>query len=164
MAAAASREDDAGLRRAHVSSEWRIIPILSCLWLLAWVDRANISFAKLQMLTDLHFGEAVYGFGAGLFFLGYVAFGIPAILLQQKLGARRIIASIAVGWGATSVAMVFASYPIAFYLLRFLLGAFEAGFYPESFSISRLGSPPDAAPGISASFIRLQFVRRSWSV
>jgi MFS family permease len=130
MAAAAGREDDARLRRAYVSSEWRIIPILSCLWLLAWVDRANISFAKLQMLTDLHFGEAVYGFGAGLFFLGYVAFGIPAILLQRKLGARRLIAAIAVGWGTTSVAMVFASNPIAFYLLRFLLGAFEAGFYP----------------------------------
>ncbi len=106
------------------------MPILFCLWMLAWVDRANVSFAKLQMLSDLHFGEIVYGFGAGLFFLGYVVFGIPAIMIQRKIGARLTIAGIAIGWGVTSFAMIFASRPITFYLVRFLLGLFEAGFYP----------------------------------
>ncbi|HEV3104416.1 MAG TPA: MFS transporter [Trinickia sp.] len=118
------------LRRAYASSEWRIIPILFCLWLLAWVDRANVAFAKLQMLSDLHFNEIVYGLGAGLFFLGYVVFGIPTGLVQQRIGARRTISAIVIGWGATSVAMIFVSKPIPFYVLRFLLGAFEAGFYP----------------------------------
>jgi MFS family permease len=118
------------LLRAYAASEWRIMPILFCLWMLAWIDRANVAFAKLQMLSDLHFSEIVYGLGAGLFFLGYVIFGIPSSLLQQRIGARRTICAIAVGWGVTSMAMVFVHRPIPFYALRFLLGAFEAGFYP----------------------------------
>jgi MFS family permease len=118
------------LRSAYAASEWRIMPILFCLWMLAWIDRANVAFAKLQMLSDLHFSEIVYGFGAGLFFLGYVVFGIPTSLLQQRIGARRTICAIAVSWGVTSMAMVFVHRPIPFYALRFLLGAFEAGFYP----------------------------------
>jgi MFS family permease len=118
------------LRRAYSASEWRIVPILFLLWMLAWVDRANVAFAKLQMLSDLHFSEIVYGFGAGLFFLGYVVFGIPSTLIQQRLGARKTIAAIAIGWGATSLAMTLVNSPPVFYFLRFLLGAFEAGFYP----------------------------------
>ena len=118
------------LRRAYSASEWRIIPLLFLLWLLAWVDRANVAFAKLQMLSDLHFSETVYGLGAGLFFLGYVVFGIPSTMAQQRLGARRTISVIAIGWGLTSIAMTFVRSVHLFYLLRFLLGAFEAGFYP----------------------------------
>jgi MFS family permease len=106
------------------------MPILFLLWLLAWVDRANISFAKLQMLSDLHFGEAVYGFGAGLFFLGYVVFGVPATLIQQKVGAKRMISGIVIGWSLTSLAMMTVTSRPMFYALRFLLGMFEAGFYP----------------------------------
>ena len=130
MNPALSRDADATLKRAYASAEWRIVPLLFALWLLAWVDRANVSFAKLQMLSDLRFSEAVYGFGAGLFFLGYVIFGVPSTLLQQRLGARRSIAAIAVGWGTTSIAMSFVHGPMLFYALRFLLGVFEAGFYP----------------------------------
>lgn len=118
------------LHRAYTRSEWRIIPILFMLWLLAWVDRANIAFAKLQMLTDLHFSETVYGFGAGLFFLGYVVFGVPATLLQQRIGAKRMISAIVIGWSLTSLAMMTVHSEPLFYLLRFLLGVFEAGFYP----------------------------------
>lgn len=127
---ALSDASESTLRRAYSASEWRIIPLLFLLWLLAWVDRANVAFAKLQMLTDLHFSETVYGFGAGLFFLGYVVFGIPSTMAQQRLGARRTISLIAVGWGLTSIAMTFVHSAPLFYLLRFLLGAFEAGFYP----------------------------------
>lgn len=128
--ARADTATDASLQRAYARSEWRIIPILFMLWLLAWVDRANIAFAKLQMLSDLHFGEAVYGFGAGLFFLGYVVFGVPATLLQQRIGAKRMISAIVIGWSLTSLAMMTVSTKPLFYALRFLLGAFEAGFYP----------------------------------
>ncbi|MGU7768666.1 MFS transporter [Burkholderia sp. MR1-5-21] len=123
---------DAGdaLRKAYVSTEWRIMPLLFGLWMLAWVDRANVAFAKLQMLSDLRFSETVYGLGAGLFFLGYVLLGVPSSMIQQRAGARVTIASMALGWGVTSVAMMFVRNAGTFYLLRFLLGAFEAGFYP----------------------------------
>src|ERR1700730_10486156 len=104
---ALSRDADATLKRAYARAEWRIVPLLFGLWLLAWVDRANGSFAKLQMLSDLQFSEAVYGFGAGLFFLGYVIFGVPSTLFQQRVGARKTMAAIAIGWGATSIAMTF---------------------------------------------------------
>jgi MFS family permease len=161
-AAAVGGEGEAALRRAYVASEWRILPILSCLWMLAWVDRANVSFAKLQMLSDLHFGEVVYGFGAGLFFLGYVVFGIPAIMIQRKIGARLTIAAIAMGWGVTSVAMIFATNPISFIFYAFCWASLRRDSTPGSFSILRVGSTRDAAPGISVCFIRPQSVRRSW--
>ncbi len=122
--------DQLALHRAYLRAEWRIIPILFMLWLLAWVDRANIAFAKLQMLSELHFSETVYGFGAGLFFLGYVVFGVPATLLQQKIGAKRMISAIVIGWSLTSLAMMTVHTEPLFYLLRFVLGVFEAGFYP----------------------------------
>ncbi|CAG2150813.1 Putative metabolite transport protein NicT [Cupriavidus yeoncheonensis] len=120
----------ADLRKAYRSSEWRILPLLFGLWLLAWVDRANVAFAKLQMLPDLGFTETAYGFGAGLFFLGYVVLGVPSAMVQRRVGARLTISVIALGWGATSVAMMFVKSTTMFYALRFLLGAFEAGFYP----------------------------------
>ncbi|HEV2649881.1 MAG TPA: MFS transporter [Rhizomicrobium sp.] len=125
-----SSSDETILERAYLSSTWRIIPLLSLLWLLAWVDRANVAFAKLQMLSELHFNEAVYGFGAGMFFIGYSVFVIPSILSLQKFGARRVIATLSIGWGVTSLGMMFVRTPLEFYLLRFLLGSFEAGFYP----------------------------------
>lgn len=129
-APAAGAESDRVLRDAYRAAEWRIMPILFGLWLLAWVDRANVSFAKLQMLSDLHFSETVYGLGAGLFFLGYVVLGVPSSMVQQRVGARTTISAIAFGWGVTSVAMMFVKSAGMFYVLRFLLGAFEAGFYP----------------------------------
>jgi MFS family permease len=129
-APAAGAESGHVLRDAYRAAEWRIMPILFGLWLLAWVDRANVSFAKLQMLSDLHFSETVYGLGAGLFFLGYVVFGVPSSMVQQRVGARTTISAIAFGWGVTSVAMMFVKSAGMFYVLRFLLGAFEAGFYP----------------------------------
>ncbi|WP_157270981.1 MFS transporter [Azohydromonas aeria] len=108
----------------------RIIPFLMLLWVLAWIDRVNIGFVKLTMLDDLKWSEAVYGLGAGIFFLGYFFFEVPSNLLLQRIGARKTIMRITIGWGLTSIAMMFVTTPAMFYALRFLLGVFEAGFYP----------------------------------
>ena len=108
----------------------RLIPYLALLWCLAWIDRVNISFAKLTMLNDLQFSEAVYGLGAGMFFLGYFFFEVPSNALLQKIGARKTLMRIAIGWGLVSMAMMFVTTPMQFYIARFFLGAFEAGFQP----------------------------------
>ena len=118
------------LESAYRRVSWRLIPFLMVLWIIAWIDRVNVGFAKLQMLDDLKFSEAIYGFGAGIFFLGYFFFEVPSNLLMVKIGARKTIARITIGWGLTSIAMMFVKTPLMFYFLRFLLGVFEAGFYP----------------------------------
>lgn len=118
------------LDAAYTKVAWRLIPFLMVLWILAWIDRVNIGFAKLQMLSDLRFSETVYGLGAGIFFLGYFFFEVPSNLLLERIGARKTIARITILWGITCVAMMFVTTPIMFYVLRFLLGVFEAGFYP----------------------------------
>jgi MFS family permease len=118
------------LDAAYDKVTWRLIPFLMALWILAWLDRVNIGFAKLQMLSDLKFSEAVYGLGAGIFFLGYFFFEVPSNLLLERIGARATIARITILWGITSVCMMFVRTSAHFYILRFLLGVFEAGFYP----------------------------------
>lgn len=109
---------------------WRILPILLICYFFASLDRQNIAFAKLQMQSDLAFSDAVYGLGAGIFFIGYAMFEVPSNLLLPKFGARRTIARILVLWGVTSAAMLFVHDTTTFYCLRFLLGVFEAGFAP----------------------------------
>jgi len=108
----------------------RIVPFLILLFIVAWLDRVNVGFAKLQMLSALGFSESAYGFGAGIFYLGYLLFEIPSNLLMEKIGARKTIARITLLWGATSIATMFVRTPPQFYALRFLLGVFEAGLYP----------------------------------
>ncbi|MGT2490391.1 MFS transporter [Cupriavidus basilensis] len=100
------------------------------LWILAWLDRVNIGFAKLQMLDALRFSEAVYGLGAGIFFLGYFLFEVPSNMLLQKIGAKKTVMRITIGWGVICMLQSLVTTPTQFYVLRFLLGAFEAGFYP----------------------------------
>ncbi|MGH6640336.1 MAG: MFS transporter [Polaromonas sp.] len=109
---------------------WRLIPFLAFLWLLAWIDRVNVGYVKLTMLDELKWSESVYGLGAGIFFIGYFFFEIPSNLMLQKIGAKKTLMRITLGWGATCVAMMFAKTPEVFYVLRFLMGAFEAGFLP----------------------------------
>lgn len=115
-----------GYRRAAL----RLIPFLVFLFILAWIDRVNIGFAKLSMLSDLRFSEAVYGLGAGIFFIGYFFFEVPSNLLLEKIGAKRTLARITILWGITSIAMAWVQSEWSFYVLRFLLGVFEAGFFP----------------------------------
>ena len=108
----------------------RIVPFLALLGLMAWLDRYNLGFAKLRMVKDLGFSEAVYGFGAGILYLGYLLFEVPSNLLLERIGARKTFARITILWGITSITMMFVKTATWFYILRFLLGSFEAGLYP----------------------------------
>jgi sugar phosphate permease len=108
----------------------RLVPFLFICYFAAYLDRVNVGFAKLQMLHDLSFSETVYGFGAGIFFLGYVLFEVPSNVVMHRVGARVWIARIMITWGLISGAMAFVHSPFTFYLLRFLLGVAEAGFIP----------------------------------
>jgi len=108
----------------------RVIPFLIALFVWAWLDRVNIGFAKLRMVGDLGFSNTVYGFGTGIFYLGYLLFEIPSNLALEKIGARKTFARITILWGLTSMAMMLVKTALAFYVLRFLLGAFEAGLVP----------------------------------
>jgi len=109
---------------------WRILPLLCVCYVAAYLDRVNISFAKLQMQSELAFSDAVYGLGAGLFFIGYMLFEVPSNLILQRMGARVWIARIMITWGIISAATMFVTTPMQFYILRFALGVAEAGFYP----------------------------------
>jgi MFS family permease len=108
----------------------RLIPFLMLCYLGAYLDRVNVGFAKLQMLSDLQFSETIYGIGAGIFFLGYFLFEVPSNLILHKVGARRWLARIMLTWAVISASFVFVKTPTAFYALRFLLGVAEAGFAP----------------------------------
>ncbi|WGS52351.1 MFS transporter [Paraburkholderia sp. D15] len=108
----------------------RLVPILFLAYVFSYLDRVNVGFAKLQMLSDLNLSEAVYGLGAGIFFIGYALFEIPSNILLHKFGARRWIARIMITWGVLAAAMIFVKSPGSFYVLRFLLGVAEAGFQP----------------------------------
>ncbi|KAF3999818.1 MFS transporter [Glaciimonas immobilis] len=109
---------------------WRLIPFLFLCYVCSYMDRVNVGFAKLQMMSDLNLSEAVYGLGAGMFFVGYLLFEIPSNLIMQKVGARLWIARIMVTWGVISGAMMFVTTPTSFYIMRFILGVAEAGFIP----------------------------------
>lgn len=109
---------------------WRILPLLFLCYIVNIVDRGNVGFAQLQMKGDLGFSDAVYGLGAGIFFIGYLLFEVPSNLLLKRIGARLTLMRIMVLWGLTSAATMFVTTPTQFYVLRFLLGAFEAGFFP----------------------------------
>ncbi|WP_321947449.1 MFS transporter [Paraburkholderia sp. J10-1] len=119
-------ESDSLFRRVA----WRFMPLLFVGYVIAYLDRVNVGFAKLQMVNALHFSEAAYGLGAGLFFIGYFFFEVPSNLLMHRLGARRWIARIMVTWGALSIATAFVRTPTMFYVMRFMLGIAEAGFFP----------------------------------
>jgi MFS transporter, ACS family, tartrate transporter len=109
---------------------WRIIPFMMVLYFVAFLDRVNIGFAALTMNADLGFSATVFGAGAGIFFLGYFLFEVPSNVALEKYGARRWIARIMFTWGIISCLMAFVEGPVSFYILRFLLGAAEAGFFP----------------------------------
>jgi MFS transporter, ACS family, phthalate transporter len=121
---------DESERRLYRKVILRIIPFIFVCYVLNYVDRVNVSFAKLQFQGDLNLSDASYGLGVGLFYVGYILFEVPSNLLLQKIGARKTITRIMCLWGLISMATAFVTRPAEFYLARVLLGAAEAGFFP----------------------------------
>lgn len=109
---------------------WRLMPLIMVCYLFAFFDRINISFAKFQLQADLSLSDTAYGLGAGLFVVGYVLFEVPSNMMLYKVGARRWIARIMMSWGVATALMVFVTAEWQFYVLRFVIGAMEAGFAP----------------------------------
>src|SRR6201747_2210367 len=126
----AADKEPAAVTKLFSKIGWRILPFLILCYMIAYLDRINIGYAQLQMKQTLTFGDAVYGFGAGIFFLGYFLFEVPSNLLLEKIGARKTLLRIMVLWGITAALMMFVATPTQFYIARFLLGVFEAGFFP----------------------------------
>jgi ACS family tartrate transporter-like MFS transporter len=123
--------DDRALEhRTMTKITLRLVPFLCACYLSAYLNRVNLSFAKKQMVLDLGFSDVVYGFGAGIFFIGYFLFEVPSNLILARVGARIWIARIMVVWGFVSLSTMFVSNATQYYLVRFLLGAAEAGFFP----------------------------------
>ena len=116
--------------RALYKATRRLIPFLFLIYVVAYLDRVNVSFAQLQLEDDLGFSDTIFGLGAGIFSLGYVVFGVPSNLALNRFGARRWLAWIMIVWGFLSAATMFIESAAAFYVLRFLLGVAEAGFFP----------------------------------
>lgn len=108
----------------------RLIPFMFVLYVVSFLDRVNVSFAALQMNEDIGLSDAAYGLGAGIFFIGYFLFEVPSNLILERVGARVWIARIMISWGIISTAMFLVTGPVSFYVLRFLLGVAEAGFFP----------------------------------
>ncbi|MFM0001324.1 MULTISPECIES: MFS transporter [Paraburkholderia] len=139
--------------RTYAKVTWRLIPFLFICYVFAYLDRVNVGFAKLQMLTDLKFSETIYGLGAGIFFIGYFIFEVPSNIALHRFGARKWIARIMLSWGVISAAMIFVKTPTAFYVLRFLLGVAEAGFFPGIILYLTYWFPSSRRAKITAMFM-----------
>ncbi|ERK11584.1 Nitrate/nitrite transporter [Serratia fonticola AU-P3(3)] len=137
---------------------WRIMPILLISYIIGYLDRVGISFSKFQMMPDILQGnvsmaEAVYGLGAGVFFIGYIIAGVPSNILLSKYGARKVIALLMLVWGTISMLSIFITNPTQFYLARFLLGLAEAGFYPGVILYLTLWFPSSQRAKMTALFV-----------
>jgi len=139
--------------QTYLKVTMRIVPFLFLCYLAAYLDRVNVGFAKLQMLKELNYSETVYGFGAGIFFLGYVLFEVPSNIIMHKVGARLWIARIMITWALISGAMAFVATPMSFYILRFLLGVAEAGFIPGVLLYLTYWFPANRRGRITAIFL-----------
>lgn len=125
-----ARDDVAFGRAVTRKVSLRLIPFLFILYIAAYLDRINVSFAAETMQIDIGLSEEIYGYGAGIFFIGYFLFEVPSNIILERTGARRWIARIMITWGIISSAMMFVKGPVGFYVMRFLLGVAEAGFFP----------------------------------
>jgi len=124
------KTDETFESKTYSKVDWRLLPFLFLCYILAYLDRVNVGFAKLQMLGDLSLSDAAFATGAGIFFIGYFFFEVPSNILLKKYGARMWIARIMISWGIISSAMLFVKGEWSFYVMRFLLGIAEAGFFP----------------------------------
>jgi len=126
---------------------WRLLPLIIVIYFVAYIDRTNVGFAALTMNKDLGLSAYVFGWGAGIFFLGYFLFEVPSNVILEKVGARVWIARIMITWGIVSGAMAFVQGPVSFTVIRFLLGVAEAGFFPGMILTSPTGSRRRTAHG-----------------
>ena len=140
-------------RRLYRKIGWRIMPLLITAYVVAFLDRINVGYAQLQMKETLAFSDAVYALGAGIFFVGYLLFEVPSNLMLEKIGVRKTLLRIMVCWGVVAMAMMFVQTPTQFYVLRFLLGAFEAGFTPGALLYLTFWYPPARRAGMIAVFM-----------
>jgi MFS family permease len=122
--------DAAAAAALYRKVSWRIVPFLMLCYMVAFLDRINVGFAQLQMKQTMPFGDVIYGLGAGIFFAGYFLFEVPSNLALTKIGFRRTLIRIMSAWGVVASGMAFVHTPTQFLVARFLLGAFEAGFFP----------------------------------
>jgi len=122
--------DPSALARASAKVKRHVLPLFVVMFIVNYIDRVNIGFVRSHMETDLGIGAAAYGLGAGLFFIGYAMFEVPSNLLLQRYGARAWLTRIMFTWGAAAMGMAFVQGETSFYVLRFILGAAEAGFFP----------------------------------
>ena len=129
-AAATQANDGTSADAVYRKISWRIMPFILLAYVANYIDRTNIGIAQLSLRTDLGFSEQVYGIGVGLFFVGFILFEIPSNMLLDRIGARRTLLRIMVGWGLVSVLTMFVRTPVQFYAARILLGMAEAGFFP----------------------------------
>jgi MFS transporter, ACS family, tartrate transporter len=154
--ALAIAENDRIGKSAVRKASWRLIPLIGLGYGIAYMDRVNISFASLQMNRDLHFSATVYGFGAGLFFVSYSACEVPSNLLLVRFGARRWLARIMLTWGLLAIGMMFVKTAPQFYVMRFLLGMAEAGFFPGVIFYLMQWFPPEMrARAVSRFYVSL---------
>lgn len=131
----------------------RIVPFIMLLYFVAYLDRVNVGFAALSMNEDVGLSSAAFGFGAGVFFIGYFLFEVPSNLILHRIGARVWIARIMITWGLVSGALAFTRGPTSFYVLRFLLGAAEAGFFPGIILYLSYWFPARHRAGVTALFM-----------
>lgn len=132
---------------------WRLLPFLFVLYVFNFLDRTNVGIAALQMNRDLQFSATAYGFGAGIFFVGYALFEVPSNLILARVGTRRWIARIMISWGLLASATMFVQTPMQFYVVRFLLGVAEAGFFPGIVYYLSLWFPADQRARAMARFM-----------
>jgi MFS transporter, ACS family, tartrate transporter len=139
--------------RAIRKITWRLIPFLMLLYFVAFLDRINVGFAALTMNRDIGLTSQMFGLGSGIFFLGYFAFEVPSTIILHKVGARFWIGRVMITWGLVSVAMAFTRGPISFYVLRFLLGLAEAGFFPGIILYLSYWFPSNHRSAVTAMFM-----------
>jgi MFS transporter, ACS family, tartrate transporter len=132
---------------------WRLVPFLMLLYFVAFLDRINIGFAALTMNRDVGLTSQMFGLGAGIFFLGYFVFEVPSTVILHKVGARFWIGRVMITWGLVSIAMAFTRGPISFYILRFLLGLAEAGFFPGTILYISYWFPANHRSAVTAMFM-----------
>lgn len=141
-------EDDALYKKVS----WRFIPLLFICYVVNYIDRTNVGYAQLQMQEALKFGDAAFGFGAAIFFIGYAIFEIPSNILLQRVGIKLTLLRIMTLWGIASASTMFVQTPTQFYIIRFLVGVFEAGFFPGVLYFLAQWFPPERRARTNALF------------